>query len=342
MTAERMINLAFVSSAYNEEKNLSILYQRCKRAYDMVLLKCGQEAKIKFHFIVADNASEDNSVSVLEKLCKEDPAITLLINYRNYGPEASVVNALSVAGSCDLIILLCSDLQDPPELAITMIQHLLMKANHDAVVAVKGRSAGNKILRLARRWYYRVLGYSTRLQKVPNGFHGFGCYRREVIEEALHYWEKTDWSLRQCLTNSCHSPLQITYQQKDRIHGVSSYKGFGYWSEALRSLAAGDASASRLALLIGSGAMLVGIIAALLLVFNYLRGDSGYSGGIPTVMVLILMSFTLQMLMFGLLSRQIEALRLGGLRPKVHFKPVGASFVSANNRVSIGRVSDEL
>jgi hypothetical protein len=92
-----------------------------------------------------------------------------------------------------------------------------------------------------------------------------------------------------------------------------------------------------LALLIGSAGMLIGVIAALLLVFNFLRGDSGYSGGIPTVMALVLLSFTLQMLMFGLLSRQIEALRMGGFRPKVYFRKMGTSFDSARNRAAFGQ-----
>ena len=341
MKAKAKISLAFVSSAYNEEKNLEVLYQRCRGAHNTLLSKYGQIVEISFRFIVADNASEDDSIEVMKRLCKEDTSVSLLINHKNYGPEASVAGALRVARGCDLIVLLCSDLQDPPELAITMAKNLLMQPSYDAVLAVKERSAGSNMLRLARRCYYRVLGYSTRLQKVPSGFHGFGCYRREVVADALRYWEKTDLNLRQCLANACNSPLKIRYQQADRVHGVSSYRGWGYWSEALRSLAAGDASASRLALLIGSGGVLIGVIAALLVVFNFLRGDSGYSGGIPTVMALVLVSFTLQMLMFGLLSRQIEALRMGGLRPKVQYRLVGASFASARDQATFAQESDE-
>lgn len=342
MAAKASVDLAFVSSAYNEEKNLGLLYQRCRNSYNNICSECEQIAEVRFHFLVADNASEDNSVTVMQRICQEDPNVTLLINHKNYGPEASVASALRVARDCDLIVLLCSDLQDPPELAITMAKSLVTQASHDAVLAVKDHSAGNSMMRLARRFYYRILGYSTRLQKVQSGFHGFGCYRREVIEEALHYWEKTDLNLRLCLANACHSPLQISYRQADRVHGASSYRGWGYWSEALRSLAAGDATASRLALLIGTSGMLIGVMAALLLVINFLRGDSGYSGGIPTVMALVLLSFTLQMLMFGLLSRQIEALRMGGLRPQVHFRSVGASLGSTDNQVSIDRESGEL
>lgn len=328
MAAKANISLAFVSSAYNEEKNLELLYQRCRSAHRRLCSDCCEMAEAEFHFIIADNASTDKSVSLMRRLCQEDPSITLLVNRKNYGPEASVANALKIAKEYDLIVLLCSDLQDPPELAITMVKSLFTQASPDAVLAIKKRSAGNSMLRLARRCYYKILGYSTRLQKVPGGFHGFGCYQKDVIEDALQYWEQTDLNLRQCLANACHSPTYIGYEQADRVNGVSSYKGWGYWAEAFRSLAAGDASASRLALLIGTSGMLIGVITAMLLALNVLRGDTGYTGGIPTVMALVLLSFTLQMLMFGLLSRQIEALRMGGLRPKVNYRTVRASLAS--------------
>jgi len=334
MPAREKISLAFVSSAYNEEENLKILYQRCRKAYETIAAECDHEKKIIFRFLVADNASEDDSITVMTSLCEEDSAVSLIVNHKNYGSETSVAGALKVARNCDLIVLLCSDLQDPPELAIEMVKSLLRQNNHDAVLAIKERSAGNAMLRLARRCYYKVLGYSTRLQRVPGGFHGFGCYRRDVIADTLRYWEQTDLNLRQCLTNACYSPLQISYQQADRVHGVSSYRGWGYWSEAFRSLAAGDASASRLALFIGAIGMMTGVIAAVLLVFNFLLGESNYSGGTPTLMALVLVSFTMQMLMFGLLSRQIEALRMGGIKPQTHFRLVGAPFASARDQMN--------
>lgn len=341
MAAETSISLAFVSSAYNEEKNLELLYQRCRSAHRRLCSECYQMAEAKFHFIIADNASTDQSVSVMHRLCQEDPSITLLVNRKNYGPEASVANVLKIAKEYDLIVLLCSDLQDPPELAVAMVKSLFTQASHDAVLAIKERSIGNCMLRVARRCYYKALGYSTRLQKVPGGFHGFGCYQRDVIEDALQYWEQTDLNLRQCLANACHSPSYIGYEQADRVHGVSSYKGWGYWSEAFRSLAAGDASASRLALLIGTSGMVIGVITAILLAFNVLRGNSGYGGGIPTVMALVLLSFTLQMLMFGLVSRQIEALRMGGLRPKVSFRTVDHSVAAKRTRQLVDLKSNE-
>jgi hypothetical protein len=112
----------------------------------------------------------------------------------------------------------------------------------------------------------------------------------------------------------------MDYRQADRQRGASSYRSWGYWPEAMRSVVSDEAAASRITLLIGSGVLLLAVLAGFLLLANFLRGTSGYNGGIPTAMGLVLLSFAMQMLMFAVLSRQIEALRMGGFRPKVRFR----------------------
>ena len=320
MTDKQQLTLAFVSSAYNEADNLEELHRRCRAAHAQLQQEFSEQLNLGFRLVVADNCSVDSSLKVLEGLSRQDPDVKPLANKANYGPEASAVNALEQTRDCDLIVLLCSDLQDPPEIAITMVRTLLQDPELDAVLAVKKRSAGGPLLRLARRAYYRILGYSSRLQVVPSGFHGFGCYWREVLDEALHYWNHTDLNFRQCLTNASQSPQLMDYTQTERQRGASSYRSWGYWPEAMRSLVSGDAAASRIALLIGSNGLVLAAVVGALLLVNYLRGTSGYGGGIPTVMALVLLSFAVQMLMFAVLSRQIEALRMGGVRPKVRYR----------------------
>ena len=320
MTDKKQLTLAFVSSAFNEAENLEELYRRCRAAHAQLQQEFSEQVNLGFRLVVADNCSVDSSLKVLERLSRQDPDVKPLANKANYGPEASAVNALEQTRDCNLIVLLCSDLQDPPEMAITMVRTLLQDPELDAVLAAKKRSAGGPLLRLARRAYYRILGYSSRLQVVPSGFHGFGCYWREVLDEALRYWNHTDLNFRQCLANASQSPHLLDYTQADRQRGASSYRRWGYWPEAMRSLVSGDAAASRIALLIGSSGLVLATLASVLLLMNFLRGNSGYSGGIPTVMGLVLLSFAVQMLMFALLSRQIEFLRMGGLRPKVRFR----------------------
>lgn len=319
-TMSEPLTLAFVSSAFNEAENLEELHRRCRAVHEELREEFADQVELQFRFVVADNGSTDSSLTVLKTLQCRDSAVVILANRLNYGAEASSANATDQARTYDLVVLLCSDLQDPPEISTTMVRTLLQRPEVDAVLAVKKRSTGGLLLRFARHAYYKILGYSSRLQVVPSGFHGFGCYRREVLDEALRYWSHTDLNFRQCLANASQSPMRLDYVQAERLRGVSSYHSWGYWPEAMRSLVSGDAAASRIALLIGSGGMLLAVMTGVLLLANFLRGTSGYSGGIPTVMALVLLSFAVQMLMFAVLSRQIETLRMGGLKRKVHFR----------------------
>jgi glycosyltransferase involved in cell wall biosynthesis len=315
--------LAFVSSAFNEAENLAELYQRCRLAFESLQREFAGRTYLDFSFVVADNGSTDNTLEVLDELRRRDPAVVALANRMNYGVEASIGNLLDQARIYDFTVLLCSDLQDPPELAVDMVRNLLEHPELDGVLAVKKRSAGGSLLRLARRIYYQVLGFSSRRPMVPSGFHGFGCYRQSVMDEAMRFWNCTDLNVRQCLANACQAPLLIEYVQPDRTRGTSSYRGWGYWPEALRALVSGDAAASRLALVIGSVGMVLATMVGLFLLLNFLRGSSGYGAGIPTVMGLVLISFAVQMLMIAVLSRQIEGLRMGGFRRKVWFRQLG-------------------
>ena len=273
--------------------------------------------------VIADNHSSHDSPATLRRIIASEPEVIGIANAANYGPEAAVVNALRHARDCDLVMLLCSDLQDPPEIASGMAHSLLERPELDAVLAVKKRSAGGPLLRLARKIYDGALGLSSRRPMVPSGFHGFGYYRQAVLEEAMRFWNSTDLNVRQCLTNAFHYLQLIDYGQPERLRGVSSYRRWGYLPEALRSLVSGDAAASRLALTIGITGLGLAMPVGLLLLVNVLRGSSGYGGGVPTGVGLVLISFSVQMLMDAVLSSQIETLGMGGIRRRVLFRRLG-------------------
>jgi len=146
-----------------------------------------------------------------------------------------------------------------------------------------------------------------------------------VVDEVLRYWEESGLNLRMCMANACQSPARVEYRQADRTRGESSYVGPAYVLEAARALLSADAAASRLALSIGSTGTVLALVMSVALLANYLSGNSRYQGGAPTVMGLVLMSFGIQMLMFAVMSRQIESLRMAGFRPRVRTRLIQGS-----------------
>ena len=316
------LHIAFATSAFNEEENLGFLCERCFGAAEYLGVKRG--LSLRTEIIIADNCSQDQSRIYLKRLVESDRRIRGYLNERNYGVEASFVHALRAAldTDADFIVMLCSDLQDPPEMTSDMLDILMGDSQVDGVLCVKKKSSGSVITRLSRKAYYEALGLSSRMQIVPSGFHGFGCYRRRVILEMLRLWEKTDLNLRQCLTNACQSPRLLGYEQSERERGKSTYNKYRYWKEATRAIVMSDAVTSRVSVFVGLSSLLFVVLAGLFLVVNILTGKSGYEAGTPTLMGLVLISFSVQVLLVGMVSRQIESLRMGGLRPTVYSRKI--------------------
>ena len=138
------LNLAYVTSAYNETLNLEELHRRCRLAWQNLAkeIKSGTGQELGFRMVIADNKSSDSTLLTIQNIIASDPDVIGIANGANYGPDASFANVLRHARDCDLVVLLCSDLQDPPELSIAMVQRLLREEQTDAVLAIKSRSAG--------------------------------------------------------------------------------------------------------------------------------------------------------------------------------------------------------
>jgi len=315
--------LVFVTSCFNEEGNVRELHSRCKAVHRRISEEVHGADQLAFAMVVADNCSRDGTLLVLEQLVAQDPDVVVLANASNYGPEASAANALTHTREGDLVVLLASDLQDPPELALKMVKRLMGEAGCDGVLAVKRRSSGSTMLRLCRDLYYLALGYSSRLRVVPSGFHGYGVYRETAIKEALDFWDASGLNLRMCLTNGCQSPELVSYQQPPRHSGKSSYNAGGYLREAFIALLAADSTASSLAFALSGIGIISAVALGIFLLLGWLAGNSRYEPGTPTVMALVLSSFAMQMLMVAVLSRQVEELRLARHRPRVRSSAIG-------------------
>lgn len=313
----RARTIAFVASCLNEEGNVMELYRRCLAAFKAFTQKRSSPEGWRFAMTLADNGSSDGTAEALIGLRGADPRVQVLLNARNYGPEPSVVNAFAQT-TADIVVLLASDLQDPPELVASMLDTLEDgNGRVDAVLGCKRSLPKGRVVDMGRWMYYRLLAFGTRGQRAPNGFHGFGVYRGEVVQDTVDLWRQTAMSLRQALCLSSHSRELFVYDISARQAGRSSYRFGGYVREGLAAVMSGDAMTTRLTMRLGFLALLGAIGIGLAVVVNVVRGASGYAAGTPTVMLLVLASLGIQSLLISMLAYQIENLNLPVKRPVV-------------------------
>lgn len=315
--APQSLQLAIVSSAYNEEKNIQPLYIGCIAAISD-FQKALPQVNLSWSLTLVDNCSQDSTAAQIINLSRVDDRIFGFRNLRNYGPEPSFVHGLRQVSDADVVILLCADLQDPPSFALKLLEEFLTEAGGcDAVLASKARSVGSGVVRFGRRLYYLLMDFSNRDHNVVPGYHGFGCYDQSVIDQALWFWDNTTMNMRACLRSASSCPKVLCYDQPIRIAGASSYSFRGYFNEACTAIFSGKSIASRVTLRTGILGLLLAIVIVVFMFVNKLSGQSGYASGIVTLALLVILSSAIQVIMLSLVSRQIEFQKSAIFRPRV-------------------------
>jgi dolichol-phosphate mannosyltransferase len=98
--------LDIVTSAKNEELNIPILYEQIRMTM--------KNEDYDWRFIICDNDSIDRTWSVIEDLATKYDNISAFQMSRDFGFEASIFAAIKNS-TADVVIMMTSDLQDPPE-----------------------------------------------------------------------------------------------------------------------------------------------------------------------------------------------------------------------------------
>ena len=103
----------------NEQDGIQALVFAIRKIRRLALEKFGPS--LSLHFILVDNASTDLTVELAVKKLRNDQNIMIVRHIRNLGLQNSILTGLMFTKT-DASVVLQSDLQDPPELVILMIE----------------------------------------------------------------------------------------------------------------------------------------------------------------------------------------------------------------------------
>ena len=204
-----MKTISVVTPCYNEEANVTEVYERVKSTLEPLV-------QFRYEHIFIDNASRDNTLGVLRLLAGQDQRVKVIVNTRNFGHLRSPMHAMFQATG-DAVILLFSDLQDPPELLGQMIQ--LWENGTPVVLAIKETSDENGVMFWLRSKYYRLVTRLANLETYEN-FTGFGLYDRRLIEIVRSFDDPYPY-FRGMIAEVGLPYAKLVYNQKRRLRGIT-------------------------------------------------------------------------------------------------------------------------
>ena len=204
-----MKKISVVSPAYNEEGNLTPLVERVRAVFAGL-------PQYRYEHLIIDNASTDGTSRELKELAQKYPEVRGIVNARNFGHIRSPHHAILQADG-DAVIILLSDLQDPPELISDFVRE--WENGFLSVVGVKTDSDEHGLMYGIRSTYYRTVERLTDV-KVMRHYTGFGLYDRRVIEEVRRLGDPYPYFRGQIAEIGL--PIkQVEYHQRRRQRGIT-------------------------------------------------------------------------------------------------------------------------
>jgi len=214
--------ISVVSPCYNEEGNVEILVERVRELFANL-------PQYRYEHIIIDNHSTDRTVDILRGIAKNDPNVKVIVNARNFGHIRSPQHAFFQAKG-DAVIVLLSDLQDPPEMILDFLRE--WEAGFPIVVAIKNRSDENGLMYRVRSAYYRTVARLTDV-KVLEHFTGFGLYDRRVVDIMRRDFQDPQPYFRGQIAEIGLPHKELFYNQKRRMRGITKNNFYTLYDMAM-------------------------------------------------------------------------------------------------------------
>src|SRR6478736_2890943 len=136
MSPDRTV--AYVLPVYDEAENVAAFHRALVAATD-------ERPDLRFEFVYVDDGSGDGSLDRLLELRHDDPRVTVLALSRNFGHQVAVTAGLDAATGADAVVVMDTDLQDPPGVSLELIR--VWEKGVDVVYAQRRTREHDRFLR---------------------------------------------------------------------------------------------------------------------------------------------------------------------------------------------------
>lgn len=205
-------SVAYVLPVYNEAEGIETFHTALVEA-------TGARSDLDFEFVYVDDGSADDSLDRLLKLRGDDDRVTVLSFSRNFGHQVAVTAGLDACTTADAVIIMDTDLQDPPRVSIEMLD--LWDRGVDVVFAQRRSRQDSRFKRATAFGFYWVLDRMADIE-IPRNVGDFRLMDRKVVAEVTRYREQ-DRFLRGIVAHVGFRQEALLFDRDPRFAGETGY-----------------------------------------------------------------------------------------------------------------------
>jgi glycosyltransferase involved in cell wall biosynthesis len=287
--------ISIVTACFNEEDNVDELHERIHSAM------AGFDYEYEHIFI--DNASSDKTVEKIRALVGKDQRVKAIVNTRNFGHVRSPYHGLIQADG-DAVIILASDLQDPPERIPDFIKK--WEEGYKVVIGVKTQSQESGLFYLLRTIYYRILRSVSDVELIEH-YTGFGLYDQRIIQILRDINDPYPY-FRGLIADIGYPIARIPFTQPRRKRGISKNNFYTLYDIAMLGFTGYTKIPLRLATMFGFfSAALSFLVGLVYLLYKLIFWFQFQLGSAPIVIGLFFLG-SVQLFFLGVVGEYIGAI----------------------------------
>jgi dolichol-phosphate mannosyltransferase len=289
--------VSLVLPVYNEAGIIPELDRRLRAFFAEVESGVGDNWEVIF----VNDGSQDESLPLLKQLAAAEPRYKVLVFARNFGHQMAITAGLDRAEG-DAVVIMDADLQDPPEVVKQMLAR--WREGFDVVYAVRSKRHGETwFKRMTAALFYRVLRAMLGGVSIPVDAGDFRLLSRTVVLTMRALREQHRF-VRGMVAWVGFRQSAVSYERPARFAGETKYP----FRKMLRFAVDGITSFSvvplRIATYLGVAAGLVALAGGLWALYVKLFAF-GVVPGWTTIMILVALGSSAQLLMTGILGEYI-------------------------------------
>jgi len=288
--------LSIVSPMYNEAENIAEFVRQIHAAIDPL--------NISWELILINDGSKDASLSVAANLAAGDPALRVVSFSRNFGHEAASTAGLRYARG-DAIVLIDSDLQDPP----AVIPHMLDKWKEEGggfqiVYGVRSKRNEETVIKKITSWiFYRLMRKLAKID-LPKDTGDFRLMDRKVVD-AFNSLPERNRFVRGLVCWTGFRSTGVPFVRAPRFAGKTKYNYVKLIKLAIDSLTGFTTAPLKIATWLGSLISLAALLWTLVVILQFFIFPNYRQPGYTFLAIAVLFLGGVQIFLIGLIGEYL-------------------------------------
>jgi glycosyltransferase involved in cell wall biosynthesis len=256
---------------------------------------------VRTEFVFVNDGSRDETLHQLFELQRTDQRIQIVNLSRNFGKEAALSAGLEAARG-DVLVPIDVDLQDPPDLLESFLDH--WRQGYDVVYGIRRDRSGDPVLkRLTAKAFYRVFNLLSP-SPIPENVGDFRLMDRRVVDAVMALPERNRF-MKALFSWVGYPSIGVEFDRPERSAGTSSWSIRRLWNFALDGITSFSTVPLRvwtyLGLAMAGGCLLYASVIFVLALSGRIDDVPGYA----SLLTVILFLGALQLISLGLIGEYL-------------------------------------